>query len=329
MLNIIKHMKSSPNSLVKNVVLTPNEYFITAFDELQIKDLNRFCSTKTTPLVMDTTFEVCNLWLTDTAYQNLRLKNNKNEHPWFYGPCLFHMKKTSETFARFALDMVVADPGLNAPSFLGTDMEKAMFAGFKKVFPGLRSLLCVKHLYDRDQRKLSKMGARGQKKILADIYGTNDGITRELGLTTAEDADDFKVKLASLKETWESLAPGFHDWFSRTRAHQFIESVIETAREGSGINGLFYNNAIESLHSKLKATVNGKQNLIDLVDLIQGFLGKQRTEEVRAICKTGEYRLSEEYQCFEVCYYSYFTFNKIFFFFELKKNLLIQSKKIS
>lgn len=122
-------MKTCSTSLFKNVVLTPNQYFITAFDNQQILDINKFCSTKKTPLVMDTTFDLSNLWL--TAYQNLRLVNNKELHPWFYGPCLLHMKKSSETFARFAIDLKIGNPGLDDVAFLGTDMEKAMFEGFK------------------------------------------------------------------------------------------------------------------------------------------------------------------------------------------------------
>jgi len=92
--------------------------------------MNEFCSSKSTPLVMDTTFDLCNLWLTDTAYQNQRILNKDNKHPWFYGPVLLHMKKTPETFARFAL---VVKSGLKSPNFLGTDLEKAMFKGFSRV----------------------------------------------------------------------------------------------------------------------------------------------------------------------------------------------------
>lgn len=38
----------------------------------------------------------------------------------------------------------------------------------------------MKHLEDRDRRKLSKMGVKGQKQIIADIYGSNNGVTKEL-----------------------------------------------------------------------------------------------------------------------------------------------------
>ena len=91
------------------------------------------------------------------------------------------MKKHAETFSRFSLDMVVS--GLKGPAFLGTDMEKAFFEAFKKVFPSLANLLCVKHLFDRDQQHLSKIGARNSKTFLADIYGLNDGITRAWSIT--------------------------------------------------------------------------------------------------------------------------------------------------
>ena len=173
----------------------------------------------------------------------------------------------------------------------------------------MKSLLCVKHLEDCDKRKLSKMGVKGQKRILADIYGSNNGVTKELGLTSSEDGDDFRAKLESLKETWELLAPGFHDWFVRTRATQFIDSVITSAREGSGVDGLFYNNAIESLHAVIKKTKPGKMTVVNLVELIKETIEKQRTEEVRAICKGGEYRLSKEYRCFEVYIFIFYNQN--------------------
>ena len=300
-LGLVLHMKNT-NSLLKNIVLTPGEYFVTCFDGQQIEDMNKFCSSSTNPLVIDTTFDLCDMWLTDTAYQNLRLINGKNQHPWFYGPCLFHMKKGSETFSRFALDMVVSSPGLKNPSFLGTDMEKAMFDGFKRVFPDLKNLLCVKHLSDRDKRKLTSMGGRGIKTIISDIYGSNDGITKEIGLSSAEDSEDFMAKLESLKPIWDDLSPGFHDWFTRVRATKFTECVIQSAREGSKIEGLFYNNAIESLHSVLKSGNSGKQPIIKVVEMVENLIKNQRMEEVRAICQSGEYRLSEEFQAFSVSY---------------------------
>ena len=90
------------------------------------------------------------------------------------------------------------------------------------------------------------MKARFQKEIIADIHGINDGYSRELGLASAEDKEDFKVKLFSLNDKWKELAPSFHDW---------IDSVIQSAKDGTSIDGLFYTNAIESLHSILRGEI--------------------------------------------------------------------------
>ena len=77
-------------------------------------------------------------------------------------------------------------------------------------------------------------------------------------MALAEDEEDFKIKLFSLKDKWEELAPSFHDWFSTRRASQFIDSVIQSARDGTSTDRLFYNNAIESPHSILKVKLEMK-----------------------------------------------------------------------
>jgi len=158
----------------------------------------------------------------------------------------------------------------------------------------------VKHIRDADKRKLSKIGGTGHQRILRDIYGSNDGITKELGLASSLDKDDFQAKLSSLKEIWDSLTDGFHNWFSRNRASKFIECVIESARESSGIEDLFYNNAIESLHSSLKSKISEKKKVIELIPFIESLIKRQRLEEERAITKSGDWRLSQEYKCFEM-----------------------------
>ena len=197
---------------------------MTAYSDAELNEIETFCVNGNNVLLLDTTFDVCDMWLSDTAYQNRRLLNDKLEHPWFFGPILFHMKKTPE---RFCMDLVASKAELRKLPILETDLEKAIFQGFKVIIPTMQSLLYVKHMSDRDQKKLTRLKARDQKEIVADIYGTNDGYTRELGLASAEDKEDFKIKLFSLKDKWEELAPSFHDWFSTQRASQFIDSVIQ------------------------------------------------------------------------------------------------------
>ena len=154
---------------------------------------------------------------------------------------------------------------------------------------------------ERDQKKPTSLKARGQKENIADIYGTNDGYTRVLGLASAEGKKDFKIKLFSLKDKCQELAPSFHDWFSTRRASQFIDSIIQSARDGTSIDGLFYNNAIESLHSILKGEIGDeKLNVLGVIQRIKIIIHNKRREEIRAIYQTGLYRLSPEYKYFQV-----------------------------
>lgn len=81
---------------------------------------------------------------------------------------------------------------------------------------------------DRDEKKLPKLNAKRTKEILADVYGTTDGFTRQLSLSSASEGVMFESLLESLKDKWDDLAPGFHAWFNCKRKSQFLESVIET-----------------------------------------------------------------------------------------------------
>ena len=74
----------------------------------------------------------------------------------------------------------------------------------------------------------------------------------EYGITEALDADDFNVKLESLKSRWDELCPGFYNWFLANRKKEFLDSVIVSTRHGTNINGLYYQKDIESLHVKEK-----------------------------------------------------------------------------
>ena len=62
---------------------------------------------------------------------------------------------------------------------------------------------------------------------------TENGGYYEYGLADASDQNDFEVKLMSLEQRWESLCPGFYNWFVQKRKQFFIDSVIQSAREGN------------------------------------------------------------------------------------------------
>ena len=120
-------------------------------------------------------------------------------------------------------------------------------------------------------------------------------------MASAEDKEGFKIKLFSLKDKWEELAPSFYDWFSTRRASQFIDSVIQSARDSTSRNGLFYNNAIESLHPILKGEIGDeKLNVLGVIQRIKIITQRKRREEVPAIYQIGLDKLSPEYKHFQV-----------------------------
>ena len=84
---------------------------------------------------------------------------------------------------------------------------------------------------------------------------------KELGQVDSTDIDDFRIKLENLKSVWDNLFPDFHKWFSKNRAFFFELSVIESAQTGAEVQGVYYNNLIESQHFRGKMEQSCKKEL--------------------------------------------------------------------
>ena len=150
---------------------------------------------------VDTTFQlVDNLWLTDSTYPNLSLLDSNGKR---------------ESYRRFCGEITLANPELRFIKKVGHDLDKAISGGLNDVLFQSKHFWCTRHLQEADSHKINKLSGnkRTANRIMSDIYGTLNGPVLEFGLADAEDADDFKVKLHSLKETWNDLLPGFHSWF--------------------------------------------------------------------------------------------------------------------
>lgn len=249
------------NNMIESIVIKENAYFFFMCSERQIKDIVKFCcsNSDTAVLGIDTTFNLCNLWITDSCYRNDRIVNNSTEnHPVFLGPLLFHFTKDAATFTRFALEMMAIDPAIALLEKIGTDMDIAILNGIKSAIPKVNLLYCVRHMSQRDEKKLdallSKVNCssaerkRAKSDILKDIYGERKGTVSEFGLAEAEDIADFNTKLNSLRERWDSRCPRFYTWFEKNRKQKFEESVIASARVGTNVIGMYYQNDIESIH---------------------------------------------------------------------------------
>ena len=190
-------------------------------------------------------------------------------------------------------------------------MESALYNGFKAQFPDIGRLLCVRHLSQRDETKLTKLttqlkqseskGKHARSEILKDIYGNQNGPVLEVGLCESSDVDEFDAKVASLKGRWDSLCAGFHDWFIKKRRQLFIDSVIQSSRENTNVRGLYYTNDIESLHAVEKC-IQGyqKKDVITVVQNLRKLSERQELDEIRALYGTGNYKLAVPYKGFFV-----------------------------
>lgn len=313
LLNLIVAQRN-PDCLIKTVTVTAESYFAFAYTEKQVQDVEKFCTTEleASVLAVDTTYNLCDMWITDTSYRNKRLLNPATgKHPVFLGPIMIHFSKNDKAFARFALELVSANPKLKELKTIGVDLESAIFNGFKNMIPTLSRLVCVHHLKKRDEVKLLKLlektgRSASEKKhalaeIIKDIYGSREGNYYEYGIAEASDAEDFKARLASLQSRWDILCPGFYTWFLIQRKSLFLESVIQSSRENTNISGLYYQNDIESKHAAEKRNQNfKKESILAAVSNIQTLIKREETDEVRAIYGAGNYVLSNEYKIFKV-----------------------------
>ena len=74
-LQVFTQMKKGKSRFIRNNVLTLDEYLVTAYSDAELNNVRN----RNNVLLLDTTFDVY-MWLSDTAYQNRRLVNDKLEH---------------------------------------------------------------------------------------------------------------------------------------------------------------------------------------------------------------------------------------------------------
>ena len=89
-------------------------------------------------LNIDTTFKLCDMWVTDTSYRNHSVWSKK--HAVAMRPVMFYFTKDEATFRRFCSEIVCANPRLLELKKIGCDMEAAILNGFKSI---IASLLCM------------------------------------------------------------------------------------------------------------------------------------------------------------------------------------------
>ena len=137
--------------MIESIVIKEKMYYLFMCSPRQIEDIVQLCcrETESSLLGIDTTFNLCNLWVTDSCYKNDRIVHNvTGNHPVFLD---------ESTFTTFALEMIALDPEVINIKQIGSDMEKTIYNGFKAIIPSAGQLYCVQHLSQCDEKKLDKL----------------------------------------------------------------------------------------------------------------------------------------------------------------------------
>ena len=112
-LEVLLQLQGDQSFFVQRVTVTGEKYLAFANTENQTMDINDFCCQAVEPVVLalDTTLNLCSLWITDTTYRNKRILNASNgNHPVHLGPITLHFTKDDATFSRFALELLSSNP---------------------------------------------------------------------------------------------------------------------------------------------------------------------------------------------------------------------------
>ena len=234
----IMQQRSDPE-FIKTISCISDSYYIFLGTTSQLDDVVKMCCDSDNVLCIDTTFSLCSSWVTDCCYNNDRLRTNGVKHPIFLDPAIVHFEKDVFLFSCFASEMLTYQPAISNLKTIRTDLEKAIFNSFLPQIKDLKLLLWVFHLQQNDKRKLTELkpkdGSQAINAILADIYGRQYSTMVEYGLEDSKDTNDLTARLESLRESWENVCPGFHEWFVSKRKAVFQNSVIECARKNTNV----------------------------------------------------------------------------------------------
>ena len=137
--------------------------------DVQLSDVAKFCCEENSVFCVDTTFNLCKNWVTDSCYNNARLERSEGKHPIFLGPSMIHFEKTELIFSRFINEMCTFEPSIRSLKSIGTDLERAIFNGFASQITDLRLFLCALHLQKSDKRKLQQLVPKKRSEAINQI----------------------------------------------------------------------------------------------------------------------------------------------------------------
>ena len=201
------------SSPVRTVAVSGDSYIAFLYTDKQLKDIELFCcdpnDNKSCVLGIDTTFKLCNMWITDTSYRNKQLLSSRTrKNPVHLGPTMMHFTKDEGTCRKICVELISANPQLINLKKVGVDIEDAIFNGFQSVICKLLQLYCARHLKQRDEKAIDSCHQKSsiadnkkasyKKEIIWDIYGKRTSDILEKGNADTTDPNDFHLKPLTL-----------------------------------------------------------------------------------------------------------------------------------
>ena len=140
-------------------------------------------------------------------------------------------------------------------------------------------------------KKFAAEKIQAKAEILKDIYGEQKGTNDQ----------DFLGKLNSLDRRWESLCPGFFQWFCNNRVDKFLESLICLAPEGTEVVSLYYQNDSKSMDFVERRNSNlEKRTWLMSLRMLAKWYNNHKIEEIRALYEAGHYELAMTHKRFAI-----------------------------
>lgn len=191
---------------------------------------------------------------------------------------------------------------------IGSDGAAAIANTVTAVFPDCIHLFCVRHVRSNIERQLIKiqLSKDERQELLENIF------ERPESLIKSETEDEFNQRLEDLHEIWNNIvqrngrrfndSTDFFPWFDRYQCNTFRRHLIASVRidagyvDRYGAPRLFYNNDIEAQNHVLKRDANWEvQSLSGIIEIIDNEITIQKSESIRALYETGEYKMVAPY----------------------------------
>ena len=177
---------------------------------------------------------------------------------------------------------------------------------------------------------------QSQVEILTDIFENRRDDVLESGLTDAKGGEVFDTMLVSLDEKWSALHTNgrvFFDWFVSRKRGEFINSVVSTVRQRSGLGcppDRFTTNQSEQTNRAIHKFVKSEWKRAKKIDeftfsvCFPKLVNQQKQEVELAVLCRGEYKLREKFKLLEVSSQEWESMRE-----KQKKKALQQLQKVS